>query len=493
MTVVKIEPKKLVELHQMDPRFQSYNVEMTEVTGGTFWKAYTQAQIEGKEKYESTLDFANMESMMQVYPPIDLTNKRLRTLAKALGPVYMRVSGSWASGTYYDFDGTTNGTIPEGYTAVLTKEQWTGALDFAKAVDAKVLTSLANTEGAHNEDGSWNPEQAKLLWDYSREYGVPIEAAEFMNEPNTVGLGGAPKGYTPADFGRDQDLFFRFIRENYPETILVGPSACGDNFGDSNADNVISFLKMLSTQELLDHCNEKPEAFSYHLYYGISERGAAIGGHWDAEDALSEQYLSTPDMALDYYKKIRDEHAPNTPMWVTETGDAGCGGNTWGSTYLDTLRYVDQMGRFNKNTVGILFHNTLTASDYALLDSKTHEPRPNYWAAYLWANLVGTTVYDTNEEIREGVHLYAHSRKDGKEGYVYVLINNSKTEKTTIEIPSKAERYTLSATHLRSQEVLLNGELLKLEGECTIPTINPIVEEAGVIEVEPATVTFFVI
>lgn len=483
---IKISTQKLSELHQMDPYFQSYNVEMTEVTGGTFWKAYTKEQIEGKEEFKSSMDF---RSMMDVYPPIDLTNERLRVLTKALGPAYMRVSGSWASGTYYDFDGSTEGNIPEGYTAVLTKEQWTGVLDFAKAVDAKILTSLANTEGAHREDGTWNEEQAKLLWDYSRDYGVPIAAAEFMNEPNTVTLGGAPKGYTPADFGRDQDLFFRFIRENYPETILVGPSACADSIG---VGPTVPF-KVYSTKELLQYCHEKPQAFSYHCYYGISERGAVMGGHWSAEDSLSEEYLSITDKACNYYGKIRDEYAPNAPMWVTETGDAGCGGNTWGSTFLDTFRYVDQMGRFNKNTQGILFHNTLTASDYGLLDSKTHEPRPNYWGALLWANLVGTKVYDTHEPIREGVHLYAHSRKDGKAGYVYILINNSKTEKTFVEIPAKVERYTLSAAHLRSREVLLNGKPLTLEGECTLPELNAATEEAGIIELAPATITFLVI
>lgn len=31
---------QLNELRQVDPRLVSYNVEMTEVTGGTFWKAY---------------------------------------------------------------------------------------------------------------------------------------------------------------------------------------------------------------------------------------------------------------------------------------------------------------------------------------------------------------------------------------------------------------------------------------------------------------------
>ncbi len=484
---VKIDIEKLSKLHEMDPSFQSYNVEMAEVTGGTFWKSYTQAQIEGKEEFQATADW---NTMMEEFPPIDLSNKRLRSLAKGLGPVYMRVSGSWASRTYYDFEGTTNGQIPEGFTAVLTKEQWDGVLDFVKEVGVKLLVSVANTEGVHDTpDRAWNPAQAKLLWDYSRKNGVPIVAAEFMNEPNVGGMDGAPKDYTPADFGRDQDLFFRFIRENYPETVLVGPSSCADPIdGELNP-----LLKVFLTTELLQQCQEKPEAFSYHFYYGVSERGAVYGGHWNAEEVLSEEYLSRTDKAYNYYEKIRDEFVPNAPMWVTETGDAGCGGNTWGSTYLDTIRYVDQMGRFNKNTRGILFHNTLTASDYGLLEPKTHEPRPNYWAAYMWAQLVGTTVYDTHEPIREGVHLYAHSRKDGKDGYVYILINNSKTEKTSIEVPSQAERYTLSATDLRSKEVLLNGEPLTLEGECILPTLTPIKEEAGVIELDPTTITFLVI
>ena len=42
---------ELNELRQVDPRLVSYNVEMTEVTGGTFWKAYTPGQIAGTEGF----------------------------------------------------------------------------------------------------------------------------------------------------------------------------------------------------------------------------------------------------------------------------------------------------------------------------------------------------------------------------------------------------------------------------------------------------------
>lgn len=40
---IKLNPNALAKLRTVNPRLISYNVEMTEVTGGTFWKAYTAA------------------------------------------------------------------------------------------------------------------------------------------------------------------------------------------------------------------------------------------------------------------------------------------------------------------------------------------------------------------------------------------------------------------------------------------------------------------
>lgn len=105
-------------IRKVDFRLMSYNIEMTEVTGGTFWKAYTPGQIAGTEEFRFSgglTDFTAMEELMQYYPPIDLHSNKLRHLAKQLGPAWVRVSGSWATKTYYDFEGTTGGKAPEGY------------------------------------------------------------------------------------------------------------------------------------------------------------------------------------------------------------------------------------------------------------------------------------------------------------------------------------------------------------------------------------------
>lgn len=124
---ITLNPDNLNPIRKIDSRLVSYNVEMTEVTGGTFWKEYSPEQISGKVKIttETNLDdFSDFstsnENLMEYYPTIELSNKKLINLAKEIGPAWIRVSGTWATKTYYDFDNSTNGIAPEGFDSVLT-------------------------------------------------------------------------------------------------------------------------------------------------------------------------------------------------------------------------------------------------------------------------------------------------------------------------------------------------------------------------------------
>src|SRR6478609_9565016 len=102
-----IAPENMPRIATIDDRFQSYNVEMVEVTGGRFWKPYkdidailkTQASAKGAGSNQP----AGMSpDLYQYRPPIDLTKARLRKLTAALGPAYVRVSGTWANTTYFE-------------------------------------------------------------------------------------------------------------------------------------------------------------------------------------------------------------------------------------------------------------------------------------------------------------------------------------------------------------------------------------------------------
>ena len=59
MPHIKLELGNLETIRTVNSRLMSYNVEMTEVTGGTFWKAYTPEQIAGAEKFPASKVLAN--------------------------------------------------------------------------------------------------------------------------------------------------------------------------------------------------------------------------------------------------------------------------------------------------------------------------------------------------------------------------------------------------------------------------------------------------
>lgn len=451
---VSLAAKELKELRKIDPRLISYNVEMTEVTGGTFWKAYTPEQIAGTEQVPPPDFSKGLGAMHQWYDPIDTTNPRLIKLAKELGSAWVRVSGTWTTKTYYDFEDT--GVDPEGYQNRLTKEQWINLLNFVKAVDGKLLISVANCEGLHSASEPWNPSQAELLFKLSEEHGVPVDAVEFTNEPNMMEGTGFPKGYTPADFRRDQDLFHKWVRENYPNVLIVGPCTCdpsamrGDDEDASGGAGIADILPSCTTFDLMDGCSEKLDVFSYHYYNGVSERMAAMCPDMftPASEATSESYLGMAGLCARAFAPYRDKYCPGGDMWVTESGDAGAGGHTWASTYLEVPRELNEFAEFATVTNGVIFHNTLASSDYGYLKHGTFDPRPSYFAALLWKQLMGNVVYDSGITISEGAHVYAHSRKDEKDG---------------------------------------------LDENDEIPLMKGVKEKAGTVELAPGSCTFFVI
>ncbi len=491
------------KIRDIDPRMMSYNVEMTEVTGGTFWKAYTPGQIAGIEEFKFSgdlTDFTSMADLMQYYPPINLYDERLREFAKRLGAAWIRVSGSWATKTYYDFEGTTGGKAPEGYVSVLTKKQWIGVLDFVKAVGGKLLISVSNCVGDHPNGGALDLTQTKKIFNFSHEYGVDIDAAEFMNEPNMLTMSGAPQGYTAADFARDQDIFNGWVRENYPNCLIVGPCSLGEG-GMAKVDmksagaGIGNMMKMCTTDDLMNGAQISLDVFSYHYYNNVSERlGSMMSGmRWLASDAHTDAYLNVAPLNAKIYSTLRDKYVPDGQMWVTESGDAGGGGDTWASTYLDVFRTLNELGSFATITDGVIFHNTLASSDYGFLKHGTFEPRPNYFAVLLWNRLMGTTVYDCNNLGVEGAHIYCHSRKDGKDGCVYLVINNSLTETTTVDLPCDAEIYTLSGNgDIRSRVMYLNGEPLSVSENNEFPIMKGKQQRAGCTDLAPSTCTFIV-
>ncbi|MEY2116814.1 MULTISPECIES: hypothetical protein [Rhodanobacter] len=497
---IRLAPATLPAIATVDARYQSYNVEMAEVVGGNFWKPYTAQSIAAMKAKAgagaATTGVAGQDpTMFQARAPIDLSNPRLRKLAGALGPAYMRTSGTWANTVYFhDADGPAPAEVPQGFQGVLERRPWKGVIDFAQAVDARLVTSFAIGAGVRDQNGVWTSEQARKFVAYTKMAGGHIAAAEFFNEPDMPVYGGAPKGYTAQDYARDFAVFSAFARKAAPDMRIVGPGSVGEGVlmpamgGGGLAAGLVRTADMLAA-------TPKPafDVFSYHFYGAASIRCASMGAgaQTTAADALSEAWLARTDSSYDFYVKgLRDRYVPGKPVWITETADAACGGNPWAATFLDSFRYLDQLGRLARRGVSVVFHNTLASSEYGLLDQNTFAPRPNYWAALLWHQLMGATVLDAGPS-RPGLHLYAQCLPGHAGGVTVLAINNSRTQPAAIELPLPARRYTLGAAKLEDGQVQLNGHTLALAAGDALPPLQGAAEAAGRAALAPATITFF--
>ncbi len=489
-----LSPATMPAIATIDDRFESYNVEMAEVIGGKFWKPYDSATLASLKAKAATARAGNSASlvigqdpaMFQARASIDLGNPRLRRLARALGPAYVRVSGTWANSAFFSDSDSPPAEAPAGFQGVLTRPQWKGVIEFALAVNAELVTSFAISAGVRDAAGVWTSLQARPLLDYTQSIGGTVAAAELFNEPSMPSAGGAPPGYDANSYAKDIAAFRLFAKAAAPAMAIVGPGSVGEG------GIMASVMPLLSTRKMLE-ASPPPifDIYSYHSYAAASIRCASLGpsAQTTADAALSEQWLARPDSIYAYYIKLRNRFEPGKAVWITETADAACGGNPWAATFLDSFRYLDQLGRLARRGVAVVFHNTLASSEYGLLDQKSFEPRPNYWAALLWRRLMGTTVLDATGS-EGGLHLYAHCLRRHPGGVALLAINTSRTQTHLRNLPMAGSRYLLTADQLESPSVKLNGETLHLGRNDELPVLRGTAVKAGSSAFQPASITF---
>ncbi len=491
-TAVTLHPATMQKLGAVDLRYVSYNVEMVEVTGGRFWKPYKSASAGSAAKPKLQADGDQQvgidPNLFQYRQPIDLSNARLRKLAEALGPSYVRVSGTWQNTTYFQNDDRPAlAEPPQGFRGVLTRAEWRGVVDFARATDDRIVTSFAISAGTRDASGVWAPAQAQAFLDYTKNAGGSIAAAEFMNEPTFPGPGGAPAGYDADAFARDAKAFEVFLRKESPKTIFLGPGGVGEGIPLAAGGMKI---KLLGSEDLMKATGPIFDAFSYHFYGAVSRR---CMGTTSVDKALTAEWLDRTDVVEGFYAGLRDKYLPGKPMWLTETAEAACGGDEFAGTFADTFRYLNQLGTLAQKGVRVVMHNTLASSDYGLLNEETLEPRPDYWAALLWKRTMGSVVLDPGSRMDGSVRVYAHCSAGGKGSVTILAMNTDAEHEHELMLPQAALRLTLTAADLSSGDVLLNGTALKAESDGSVGTLKAEAVSAGIIRLQPLSVNFLTV
>ncbi|PLK26736.1 hypothetical protein [Novosphingobium sp. TH158] len=471
-----VDAKSLPFVRQTDERFQSYQIGFSHLTGGETWKSFDKL---GGQPAKSVSDAREARAAT------DLTNRRLRNLTSALAPFYLRYSGTTANNVYFqDNDLPKLEQAPKGFKVVLTRKRWKEALDFAAAVNAKVVTSFTISTGVRDANHDWTPAMAAPWMAYTRSIGRSLYAAELYNEPNAPEYPELPKGYSVDQFGRDFAAFSTFMGKAAPTTRLAGPG---------NAMLGIPGVESIMKPTPEDYAQAQPRPkfgiFSYHFYPVLSQRCAPANSPQSitADKAFDPEFLARPERQLLKIRTLRDKYAPGAPIWLTETGGAACGGLQWQPTFLDMFRYLDTGARLAKNGLDAIFTHALISGNNGVIDEKTFDPNASYWGAVLWRRLMGTRILDAGPT-EEGLHTYAHCLR-GSRGGVALLALNMKDRAYAVAVKGQAQVYALTGPELQGKTVLLNGKELAVGKDDRLPAMKP-KATSGKIDLAPFSVNF---
>jgi heparanase 1 len=319
--------------------------------------------------------------------------------------------------------------------------------------------------------------------------GYDVAFWELGNEwdrfPIILGVPATPE-LAITDFAAARSL----LREFYDEFLLGGTSGAywpsiGELFAFTGP-----FLE-LGGGDFLD-------VVTWHYYPTQSERGGVLRTDaWERGILLDPQQLDNALRWADDVIGHRDEHAPTLPVWLGESGHAQFGGQPDASdSYESTFWWLDQLGALATRNVQVSVRQTLSGSNYGLLDDITLDPRPDYWASVLWRRLMGRRVLKvTRSDVSDLVRVYAHCSYQRPGALTLLAINLGSDDSVRIELDgvegSDKELYLLTSDALFSKDLMLNGKLLR-DQDGVLPPLEPARIGRGPAELPPLAMAFIV-
>ncbi|KAI6069500.1 Heparanase [Aix galericulata] len=439
-----------------------------------------------------------------------LSNPKLRTLARGLSPGFLRFGGT--STDFLIFDPHKDSTLEEeilsglqaeegacgaqpGFAAVqeLLLAQWPSQEKLLLTEHSQkkhknttitghtldILHGFANCSGFHLVFGlnallrrhgrEWDSSNAGQLLGYCARRGYNL-SWELGNEPNSF----KKKSGIYIDgfqLGRDFIHLRRLLSQHplYRHAKLYGPDVGQPR---KHTQHLLrSFLK--SGGKVID-------SVTWHHYY-VNGRSAT------REDFLSPAVLDTFATAVRDVLEIVAATVPGKKVWLGETSSAyGGGAPQLSNTYLAGFMWLDKLGLAARQGIDVVMRQVFFgAGSYHLVDA-SFEPLPDYWLSLLYKRLVGSRVLEVSvagaDARRLRVYLHCTNPRHPKyrEGDVTLFALNLYNVSQNLQLPrqlwsKQVDQYLLlphGRESILSRRVQLNGRLLQMVDEETLPTLH---------------------
>ncbi|XP_031269357.1 heparanase-like protein 2 [Pistacia vera] len=420
---------------------------------------------------------------------LDLKNKILSNAIKAFNSLRIRVGGSLQDQVLYKV-GNSIKKCPHfklrkdglfGFShGCLFMDRWNELNQLFKQTGAVVTFALNALIGRHKSktdkvlwEGDWHSENARDLMKYTITKGYNIESYELGNE--LCGSGVSAR-VAAEQYAKDIVVLKNLVKELYPNATtqpkVLGPAG----FYDKKWFQI--FLEQ-SGQDVVD-------GLTHHIYNLGAGNDPALITRIQDPFYLNQIAQTYKDMEMTV-----KEFGPWSGAWVGEAGGAyNSGGKTVSHTFVNGFWYLDQLGMTSTFNHKVFCRQALIGGNYALLNTTTFIPNPDYYGALLWHRLMGKNVLSVKHSGSPYLRVYSHCARD-KPGISMLLINMS--NKTSFDVSvindenlygefvakedggKMREEYHLTPKdgNIQSDEILLNGTPLKLTNSSDIPPMNP--------------------
>ncbi|KAI3452890.1 hypothetical protein Pfo_009553 [Paulownia fortunei] len=354
------------------------------------------------------------------------------------------------------------------------------------------LNALVGRKKSKDDDslmvGDWNPKNAHDFMKYTAFKGYKIDSYELGNELCGSGVSARIEA---EQYGRDVIVLKKLVQELYPDPAtqpkVLGPAG----FYDKQWFN--TFLQTTGPNVV--------DGLTHHIYN--------LGAGVDPTLIYKVQDPYFLDQIAQTYKDISTSiklFGPWTGAWVGEAGGAyNSGGKEVSHSFVDGFWYLDQLGMTSTYNHKVFCRQSLIGGNYALLNTTTFIPNPDYYGALLWHRLMGKNVLSASHNGSPYLRIYSHCSK--KTAGISVLVINM-SNFTTFEVTvvddtnlnpkeykdaNQREEYHLTPKdgNILSDVLLLNGTPLKPTESSDIPAMNPqLVDAALPIKVTPDSIVF---
>lgn len=437
-----------------------------------------------------------------------LSSSKIRTLARALTPAFLRFGG-----TRQDFmvftpqeDKRGSEVLPAArscagaglpsWLEVSLKKAWVQQQILLKREDLqRKYKKLQFTEATVDQlfsfcrcsglelifglnallrttENRWNGSNAQELLRYCASRGYNM-SWELGNEPNSFEKKAGIR-VDGVQLGEDFIHLRKIMSESgfYQNSGLYGPDVGQPR--DHRIDILEGFLQSGS---------EAVDALTWHHYY-VNGRDTSL------EDFLDPEILDTLALKTNEVLEKVKQVSPQKSVWLGETSSAYGGGAVGLSdTFVAGFMWLDKLGLGAKLGLDVIMRQVLIGSgSYHLVDDNL-DPLPDYWLSVLYKRLVGEEVLSLKtfpdfSLLHKRVRLYLHctNKKSSRSGAVTLIAMNLSHKAARVSVPTHMASSTVEAFVLQSDQsgeeglysrsVMLNGEVLKMVDDTTLPDLN---------------------